>query len=430
MAESIPIGIVASSVGTGPQEPIADRLARYMRGGILSLAALPPLSLYVHLPWCLKKCPYCDFNSHEVAGANRGPGASTLTEETQARYLDALNADLEAALPFIWGRRVHTVFIGGGTPSLFSPDVVERLITDIRARLPLEPGCEITLEANPGSFERDRFRGYRTAGVTRLSVGVQSFDDDKLASLGRVHDAGQARAAVAEARAAFDTFNLDLMYALPGQSLVEFEADLATALAFEPPHLSAYHLTLEPNTVFAKFPPTGEQALPDDDTAFAMLDLLTARTAAVGMDRYEVSAFARPGHRCEHNWNYWQFGDYLGIGAGAHSKLSFPHRVIRQQRVREPVSFMTRALAGDAIAQEEEVARNQLPFEFMLNVTRLRAGFELTRFPERTGLSMAALAPGLDAAERQGLIARDFVRAWPTERGFDFLNDLQALFLP
>lgn len=435
MAEPIAIGIATPPNGGGPNASVADRLARYMRGGTLSVAALPPLSLYVHLPWCLKKCPYCDFNSHEVASGEPSvstptSGLSTLTDATQAGYLDALTADLEAALPFIWGRRVHTVFIGGGTPSLFSPDTVARLIADIRARLPLEPGCEITLEANPGSFERDRFRGYRAAGVTRLSVGVQSFDDAKLASLGRVHDAGQARAAVAEARATFETFNLDLMYALPGQSLDEFEADLATALAFEPPHLSAYHLTLEPNTVFAKFPPTGAEALPDDDTAFAMLDLLTARTAAAGMDRYEVSAFARAGHRCEHNWNYWQFGDYLGIGAGAHSKLSFPHRVIRQQRVREPASFMARALAGDAIAVEEEVARDQLPFEFMLNATRLRGGFELVRFSERTGLSLAALAPGLDAAERQGLIARDFVRAWPTERGFDFLNDLQALFLP
>ena len=399
-----------------PVEPVAERLARYMRPGTLSLAALPPLSLYVHLPWCLKKCPYCDFNSHEAKG-----------EVAQARYLDALCADLEAALPFIWGRRVHTVFIGGGTPSLFSPESIDRLIADIRARLPLEAGCEITLEANPGTFERDRFRGYRAAGVTRLSVGVQSFDDAKLAALGRVHDAAQALAAVEEARAAFDTFNIDLMYALPGQTLAEFDTDLTTALALNPPHLSIYHLTLEPNTLFAKFPP---KALPDDDTAFDMLDLITARTAAVGMERYEVSAFARPGHRCEHNLNYWQFGDYLGIGAGAHSKLSFPHRVIRQTRVRDPASYMDRALAGHAITQDDEVPRDQLPFEFMLNATRLKDGFELMRFTERTGLSLAALQKGLDQAERQGLIARDFARVWPTERGFDFLSDLQGLFLP
>ena len=403
--------------GTAAAEPVADRLARYARPGTLTLPALPPLSIYVHLPWCLRKCPYCDFNSHEARG-----------EPDHGRYLDALNADLEAALPFIWGRRVHTIFLGGGTPSLFTPEEIDRLIADIRARLPLEPGCEITLEANPGTFERDRFRGYRDAGVTRLSIGVQSFDDAKLAALGRVHDARQARAAVEEARSAFETWNLDLMYALPGQTLAQFETDLETALALAPPHLSVYHLTMEPNTVFAKYPP--REGLPDDDTAFDMLDLITARTATAGLARYEVSAFAQAGHRCEHNWNYWQFGDYLGLGAGAHSKLSFPHRVVRQTRWREPGQYMSRALAGHAIAQDEEVPRAQLPFEFMLNATRLKEGFELGRFTERTGLSLAALAPGLDRAEQQGLLARDFVRAWPTERGFDFLSDLQALFLP
>jgi len=262
--------------------------------------------------------------------------------------------------------------------------------------------------------------------VTRLSVGVQSFDDAKLAALGRVHDAAQALAAVDEARRSFDTFNIDLMYALPGQTLTEFDADLAQALALEPPHLSIYQLTLEPNTRFAKYPPND---LPDDDLAFDMLDLITARTAAVGLERYEVSAFARAGHRCEHNLNYWQFGDYLGIGAGAHGKLSFPHRVVRQTRFRDPAKYMAQALAGQPIAQDEEVARAQLPFEFMLNATRLKDGFELARFAERTGLSLAALQQGLDAAERRGLLARDFARAWPTERGFDLLSDLQALFL-
>jgi oxygen-independent coproporphyrinogen-3 oxidase len=413
------IPIHAAEAAVQLSEPVAERLARYMRPGTLSLPALPPLSLYVHLPWCLKKCPYCDFNSHE-----------SRFELPVARYLDALCADLEAALPFIWGRRVHTIFIGGGTPSLFAPEAIDRLIAAIRARLPLEPGCEITLEANPGTFERDRFRGYRAAGVTRLSIGVQSFDDAKLAALGRMHDAAQARAAIDEARAAFDTFNLDLMYALPGQTLAEFEGDLNEALTFEPPHLSIYHLTIEANTVFAKYPPSGTNALPDEDTAFDMLDLITTRAASAGLERYEVSAFARPGHRCAHNLNYWQFGDYLGIGAGAHSKLSFPHRVLRQTRSRDPVNYMAQANVGNAVAQDEEVPRTQLPFEFMLNATRLKDGFELARFTERTGLSLSALAPALAAAEARGLIERDFVRAWPTPRGFDLLSDLQGLFLP
>ena len=394
---------------------MGERLARYMRPGTLALAALPPLALYVHLPWCLRKCPYCDFNSHEQRG-----------ELPFNTYLDALVADLEAALPFIWGRRIHSIFIGGGTPSLFAPELIDRMIGDIRARLPLEAGCEITLEANPGTFERDRFKGYRAAGVTRLSIGVQSFDDAKLAALGRVHDGAQAVAAVHEARDAFDTFNLDLMYALPGQTRAEFAADLALALAFEPPHLSIYHLTIEANTVFAKYPPPH---LPDDDAAFDMLDLITERTAANGLERYEVSAFARLGHRCQHNLNYWQFGDYLGLGAGAHSKVSFPHRVLRQVRFREPAQYMAQALAGQCIAQEDEVARAQLPFEFMLNATRLTEGFELARFGERTGLPLTAIGPALAAAQAQGLIERDFVRAWPTARGVDFLNDLQALFL-
>ena len=237
---------IHAEAGAPPLEPVAQRLARYLRSGTLTLAALPPLALYVHVPWCLRKCPYCDFNSHQSPDAG-GPPFEV--------YLDALRADLEAALPFVWGRRVHSIFIGGGTPSLLTPAQVERLLSDLRSRLPLEPGCEVSLEANPGSFEAERFHAYRAAGVNRLSVGVQSFDDAKLAALGRVHDAAQARAAVAEARAAFETFNLDLMYALPGQSLADFDSDLAQALAFEPPHLSIYHLTIEANTFFAKHPP-------------------------------------------------------------------------------------------------------------------------------------------------------------------------------
>ncbi|XAH26280.1 radical SAM family heme chaperone HemW [Xylophilus sp. GW821-FHT01B05] len=389
-----------------------------MRPGTLQLGALPPLSLYVHLPWCLKKCPYCDFNSHELR-----EGGHAVPEQ---RYVDALVADLEASLPLIWGRTVQSVFFGGGTPSLFSPEAIERLIGAIRARVRLAADAEITLEANPGTFERDRFRAFRSAGVTRLSVGVQSFNDAHLQALGRVHDRAQALAAVEEAAASFDTFNLDLMYALPGQSMAQLEDDVATALALGPPHISIYHLTIEPNTYFAKFPPV----VPEDDTAYAMLDCVTEMTTAAGLARYEISAYAKPGHGCFHNLNYWQFGDYLGIGAGAHGKLSFAHRVVRQVRVREPALYMERALAGNAIAQENEVKRAELPFEFMLNALRLREGFLLQDFADRTGLSLAAIGPALAEAERRGLLQRDFQRAQPTEKGFDFLSDLQSLFLP
>jgi oxygen-independent coproporphyrinogen-3 oxidase len=405
-------------IGQQAAAPVSriDTSALHRRGGALQLTALPPLALYVHLPWCLKKCPYCDFNSHESGGA--GP--------PEARYLAALRADLEAALPSVWGRRVVSVFIGGGTPSLFSPESIGELVADLRARLPLEPGCEITLEANPGTFERERFRAFRSAGVTRLSIGVQSFDDASLRALGRVHDRAQAVAAVEEAQQAFETFNLDLMYALPGQDLAGCEADLRQALAFEPPHLSVYHLTLEPNTRFALQPPQG---LPDDDLAFAMLDLITEQAGAAGLGRYEVSAYARAGHRCRHNLNYWEFGDYLGIGAGAHSKLSFAHGILRQTRWREPAAYMAQALEGAAVSGEQEVGAAELPFEFMLGALRLREGFELARFAERTGLSLAAVQSTLAAAEARGLLARDLQRAWPTARGFDFLSDLQAMFL-
>jgi len=415
-----------------------DLVSRYLRPGTLQLGESPPLSLYVHLPWCIAKCPYCDFNSHALApkipsaSAPRGGVPSLGRPEAadgglpEARYLDALLADLEAALPQVWGRPVISIFIGGGTPSLFSPDGINRLLADIRARLPLLPGCEITLEANPGSFERERFKAFRAAGVNRLSVGVQSFDDAMLAKLGRVHDGAQARAALTEAAACFDTFNLDLMYALPGQNLAQLQADLDTALGFAPPHLSIYHLTIEPNTRFAVAPPTG---LPDVDLASDMLDLICQRTADAGLQRYEVSAFARSGHRCTHNLNYWKFGDYLGIGAGAHGKLSYPHRVIRQVRWREPNSYMSKALDGQAMSNDDEVPRAQLPFEFMLNALRLRDGFALADFTARTGLPLTAIAKPLAEAEAKGLIERDFQRVWPTPRGFDFLSDLQALFL-
>jgi oxygen-independent coproporphyrinogen-3 oxidase len=415
-APAIPIQAHADAVPA-----TAELAALYLRPGPLQITP-PPLALYVHLPWCLQKCPYCDFNSHEW----RTAGSAV----PEARYLDAVMADLEAALPLVWGRKVVSVFIGGGTPSLFSPQSIDRLLADVRARLPLEAGCEVTLEANPGTFERERFAAFRSAGVTRLSIGVQSFDDAKLAALGRVHDRAQAVAAVEEAARAFDTFNLDLMYALPGQTLAELHADLRQALALAPPHLSVYHLTLEPNTVFARQPPSGKQALPDDDTAYAMLDAITEATGAAGLARYEVSAYARPGHRCQHNQNYWQFGDYLGLGAGAHSKLSFPHRVVRQTRWREPAMYMERALAGQAVSGSDEVARDALPFEFMLGALRLADGFALDDYRARTGLPLSSIEAALGRAEQLGLVARDWQRVWPTTRGFDFLSDLQALFLP
>ena len=394
-----------------------DLVSRYLRPGTLTLGDPPPLSLYVHLPWCLAKCPYCDFNSHAVA-------ADGMPEK---RYLAALITDLEAALPQVWGRPVVSVFIGGGTPSLVSPEGLDGLLAAIRARLPLAPGCEITMEANPGSFERERFKAFAAAGVTRLSIGVQSFNDEMLRRLGRVHDSAQARAAIDEAAQAFKTFNIDLMYALPGQDLAALRQDLDVALAYAPPHLSVYHLTIEPNTRFALAPPP---MLPDDDLASDMLDLITERTAAAGMARYEVSAFARSGHRCQHNLNYWQFGDYLGIGAGAHGKLSYPHRVVRQVRWREPGAYMARTEAGQAMSNDEEVPRARLPFEYMLNALRLREGFALADFSARTGLPLSAMAKPLAQAESRGLLARDLERVWPTERGFDFLSDVQALFLP
>jgi oxygen-independent coproporphyrinogen-3 oxidase len=388
----------------------------YMRPGTLQLSSLPPLSLYVHLPWCIRKCPYCDFNSHEKA-----------SELPEKAYIAALMSDLEQALPLIWGRSIHSIFIGGGTPSLFSPQGIDELLSGLRARLRWEAGCEIALEANPGTFEKDRFRAFRAAGVTRLSIGVQSFNDRFLKALGRVHDASQARAAVQEAAQCFDTFNLDLMYALPGQTLDELREDVSAALSFAPPHISIYHLTIEPNTYFAKFTP---ENLPDDDSAYAMLDLITALTATQGLQRYEISAYARAGHTSVHNSNYWQFGDYLGIGAGAHSKLSFAHRVVRQVRKREPALYMQGAQQGQAIAQEHEVARKDLAFEFMMNALRLKEGFDLSSFMDRTGLPLSAISQPLGQAQAKGLLETRFNRVVPTARGFDFLNDLQALFLP
>ena len=406
-------------------------IAHLMRPGTLNLSSLPPLSVYVHLPWCLKKCPYCDFNSHEWRVPSSSAGLIPLQKADgglpEEAYLDALCADLESSLALVWGRPVHSIFIGGGTPSLFSAKGIARLISDLRARLPLVPDCEITLEANPGTFEKHRFHAFRQAGVTRLSVGVQSFNDKQLKALGRVHDAAQALAAVQEAAQAFDTFNIDLMYALPGQSMTDLQTDLATALSLKPPHLSIYHLTIEPNTLFAKHTPTG---LPQDDLAYDMLDVITEQTTQQGLQRYEVSAFAQDGHRCWHNTNYWQFGDYLGLGAGAHSKLSFAHRVCRMVRHREPGLYMQKAMAGAAVAQSNEVARSELPFEFMLNALRLKDGVPLNAFSERTGMPLSAIEKSMEAARDKGLLADGMSHIRPTDKGFDFLSDLQSLFLP
>ena len=376
---------------------------------------LPPLSLYVHLPWCLKKCPYCDFHSHEIRAAD-------LPEQ---RYLNALMADVESALPLIWGRTVQSIFIGGGTPSLFSPQAIDQLLSGLRARLCVNALCEITLEANPGTFETDRFKAYHQAGITRLSIGVQSFQDDFLKTLGRVHNRAHALAAVHETAQIFDTFNLDLMYALPGQTLTTLRQDVATALSLQPPHVSIYQLTIEPNTLFAKYPPT----VPDEDTAADMLDIITNMTGDAGLHRYEVSAYAKAGHACQHNLNYWQYGDYLGIGAGAHSKISLAHQVRRQVRWHDPARYMAQALAGNAMTQNNEVSRANLTFEFMLNALRLADGFDVQLFMERTGCA-TNITGILDNAAQKGFVTFDGIHVQPTAQGFDFLNDLQMMFLP
>jgi putative oxygen-independent coproporphyrinogen III oxidase len=381
------------------------------RPGGVKLASLPPLALYVHIPWCVRKCPYCDFNSHERSGV--------LPEK---EYLEALFRDLEASLPQIWGRRCISVFIGGGTPSLFSPESIDALLSGVRARLALEPEAEITLEANPGTVEAARFRGFRAAGVNRISLGIQSFDERMLAALGRIHSADEARRAIDAAAASFDNVNIDLMYGLPSQSPAMARADLEEALRFGVPHVSAYQLTIEPNTVFWSRPP----ALPEHDVAADMQLAAEEALQGAGYEHYETSAFARPGRRCRHNLNYWQFGDYLGIGAGAHGKISFPDRVTRHARVKQPNEY----LKPDARAEEKLVPAAELPFEFMLNALRLVEGFEVSLFSQRTGLQIHLVENQLEAAEKQGLLSRDWKRIRPTTRGRHFLNELLEAFLP
>jgi len=393
---------------------VAAAALKNLSAGGVRLSQLPPLALYVHIPWCVRKCPYCDFNSHEAKD-----------DVPEDAYVEALVRDLEQALPAIWGRRVTSIFFGGGTPSLFSARAIDALLSAFRARLAFAPECEITLEANPGTFEAEKFRDFRSAGVNRLSVGIQSFDAGQLKALGRIHDDAEARRAVDIALERFDNVNLDLMYALPGQTLDRAEADLRTAVSFGAPHLSFYHLTIEPNTLFHRHPPS----VPDDDAAAAMQEMIESRLADAGYVHYETSAYARPGRECRHNLNYWRFGDYLGIGAGAHSKLSFPDRIVRQMRTKQPTEYLKRVSDSTPVRDEHEVSRGDVVFEFMMNALRLTEGFPVALFAERTGLPITAAEKPLAQAEARGLIERDHERIRPTELGRRFLNDLLQMFL-
>jgi len=379
------------------------------RPGAMRLAALPPLALYVHIPWCVRKCPYCDFNSHERAGGL-----------PEAEYVQRLLADLEKLLPCVWGRRLISIFIGGGTPSLFSPASIDALLSGVRARLTVEPGAEVTLEANPGTVEAARFRGFRDAGVNRISIGVQSFDESMLQKLGRIHSGGEARRAIDAALASFERVNVDLMYGLPGQSLDMARADIEQAVAAGVAHISAYQLTIEPNTVFFSRPPK----LPPHDACADMQVMIEDLLNEKQFEHYETSAFARPGQRCRHNLNYWQFGDYLGIGAGAHGKVSFPERVTRHEQAKPPDAYLK-----GAAARETEVPAGELPFEFMLNALRLVDGVPAALFQERTGLPFSAISRSLEQAEEKGLLERDLKRIRPTAKGRHFLNDLLQEFL-
>ena len=393
---------------THPLQPVA------LKSQAVNFQALPPLSLYIHIPWCVRKCPYCDFNSHESRGA--------LPER---EYVAALVRDLELSLPLIWGRKVYTVFFGGGTPSLLSGEGIAEILRNVRMLLPLDLGAEITLEANPGTVEAERFAAYREAGVNRLSMGIQSFNDTHLQALGRIHSADEARQAIAIAQQHFDNFNLDLMYALPGQTLDMALQDVRTALTFKPRHLSCYHLTLEPNTLFYRNPPS----LPDDDASSDMQQRIEEALAAAGYQHYETSAFALPGKRSQHNLNYWQFGDYLGIGAGAHSKLSFPGKIIRQARYKHPQAYMQQVGKGEPVQTGQEVSRDELGFEFMMNALRLNEGFDSALFEQRTSLPLLTVQRELAEAEKRGLLSRDHRRIAPTRLGQQFLNDLLEIFL-
>lgn len=379
-------------------------------------SSLPPLTLYIHLPWCAKKCPYCDFNSHEIRGSL-----------PEAEYIDALLLDLEQDLPGVWGRVCHGVFIGGGTPSLFSPGSIDRLLSGVRARLPLAPDAEVTLEANPGSSEAAGFSGFREAGVNRLSIGVQSFNAGHLRAIGRIHDPNDAAAAVQAATGAgFDNFNLDLMFGLPGQSLEQAVSDAGTAVDCGASHLSFYQLTLEPNTRFHRHPP----ALPDDEITWGMQQEIQGLLSRHGYAQYEVSAYAQPGRRCFHNLNYWRFGDYLGIGAGAHSKITFHDRIERAVRVRSPGTYLRKSGGPDRVASSRIVGGDDAVFEFLLNALRLKEPVSIAMFQQRTGRPLASINDAVRQAEQDGLIKRDKAALSTTDKGFRFLNELLERFLP
>ena len=384
----------------------------------MTLTALPPLALYIHFPWCEKKCPYCDFNSHQVKDGVQG-----FDEE---RYIKALITDLETELPRIWGRQVHSIFIGGGTPSLLSPTGMNDLLSAIRARVNLEPGAEITMEANPGSVEADKFAAFAKSGINRVSLGIQSFQDEQLKALGRIHNGEEAKQAIAIAVESFKSVNIDLMYGLPNQSLAAAKADIETALSFKTPHLSLYNLTLEPNTYFANFPPK----LPSEDEIDAIFEQNLELLTAAGYKRYEVSAYAKKDQECKHNLNYWRFGDYIGIGAGAHGKISFPDKVTRQVRERHPETYMQAMESkGNALIESREVSAKDLPFEFMLNTLRLTDGVETKTFSERTGLPLHVISKGLEEASKKGLLDDNPTALKATALGLRYLNNLQEMFL-
>ncbi len=378
-------------------------------------SAPPPLALYVHIPWCVKKCPYCDFNSHEKREIL-----------PQAEYINTLITDLESGLPQIWGRPVSSIFIGGGTPSLFMPEAFDTLLAAIRARISLLPDAEITLEANPGTVETGKFEGFRAAGINRISIGIQSFDDDKLRVLGRIHSADEAKRAIEMAQRYFDNINLDLMYGLPQQTLAQAAEDIETAIGFGTAHLSAYHLTLEPNTPFHRSPPP----LPDNDLSADMQEMIESRLADAGFRHYETSAFAQANHRCRHNLNYWTFGDYLGIGAGAHGKLTSHTGVVREVRRKHPREYLQAAARGAFALERRTVTAEELPFEFMMNALRLCQGFPTRLYPERTGLSITGIQGQLLAAQRDGLLDVSAEQIAPTPMGQRFLNVLLRRFLP